>query len=92
MAHKAVGKKAMSLILLRVFGEKNRRKEEGRLNSFLHPIRRIMPPVMAMRDFRVLSSPPQFVHFIPMQAAPRPASVTIILTIIRARVAWRAPE
>lgn len=51
----------------------------------------MIPPVMAMRDLRVLSSPPQLVHFIPMQATPRPASVTIILTIMRARVAWRAP-
>lgn len=51
-----------------------------------------MPPVMAMRDLRVLSSPPQVVHFIPMQATPRPATVTIMLTIMRARVAWRAPS
>lgn len=50
-----------------------------------------MPPVIAMRDFRVLSSPPQVVHFIPMQATPRPATVRIMLTIMRARVAWRAP-
>lgn len=50
-----------------------------------------MPPVMAMRDFRTLSSPPQVVHFIPMQATPTPTTTTIILTTMRARVAWRAP-
>lgn len=46
-----------------------------------------MPPVMAMRDLRVLSSPPQVVHFIPMQATPSPVTVMIMLMIIRARVA-----
>lgn len=61
------------------------------LNDFLPPIRMMMPPVMAMRDLRVLSSPPQLVHFIPMQAAPRPHTVTMMLMIMRARVAWRAP-
>lgn len=50
-----------------------------------------MPPVMAMRDFFVLSSPPQVVHFIPMQATPSPATARIMLTIMRARVACRAP-
>lgn len=60
-------------------------------SGVLQPIRMMMPPVIAMRDFFVLSSPPQLVHFIPMQATPRPATVTIMLTIMRARVAWRAP-
>lgn len=52
----------------------------------------IMPPVMAMRDLLALSSPAQFVHFMPMQATPSPITVRMIDTIIRARVAWRAPE
>lgn len=46
---------------------------------------------MAMRDLRSLSSPAQVVHFIPMQATPRPAMDTMIPTIINARVAWREP-
>lgn len=50
-----------------------------------------MPPVMEMRAFLTLSSPPQVVHFIPMTATPKPATTTMILTIMRARVAWRAP-
>lgn len=51
----------------------------------------MIPAAMAMRVLRVLSSPPQLVHFIPMQAAPRPTTITMMLTIMRARVAWRAP-
>lgn len=50
-----------------------------------------MPPVMAMRDLRSLSFPAQVVHFIPMQATPRPAMDTIMPTIIKARVAWSEP-
>lgn len=46
---------------------------------------------MAMRDLRSLSSPAQVVHFIPMQATPRPAMDTMMPTIISARVAWREP-
>lgn len=46
-----------------------------------------MPPVMAMRDLRALSSPPQVVHFIPMQATPSPATANKMLMIMRARVA-----
>lgn len=55
------------------------------------PTRRTMPPVMATRDLRSLSPPPQVVHFIPMQATPRPEMDTMMPTIIRARVAWREP-
>lgn len=51
----------------------------------------MMPPVMAVRALRTLSSAPQVVHFIPMQATPRPAMDTMIPTIIKARVAWRSP-
>lgn len=50
-----------------------------------------MPPVIAMRDLRSLSFPAQVVHFIPMQATPRPAMDTMMPTIINARVAWREP-
>lgn len=50
-----------------------------------------MPPVMAMRDLRSLSVPAQVVHFIPMQATPRPAMDTMMPTIIKARVAWSEP-
>lgn len=46
---------------------------------------------MAMRALRSLSLPPQVVHFIPMQATPRPAMETMMPTIIRARVAWSEP-
>ena len=67
------------------------RLTKARSEGVLHPIRMTMPPAMAMRDLRVLSSPPQLVHFIPMQAMPRPATVTMMDTIMRARVAWRAP-
>ena len=63
----------------------------GESRGSLQPISRTMPPVMAMRDFLVLSSPPQVVHFIPMVATPSPATVTMMPTIIRARVAWREP-
>lgn len=55
------------------------------------PTNKMMPPVMAMRDLRSLSSPAQVVHFIPMQATPRPAMDTMMPTIINARVAWREP-
>lgn len=93
MAHKAVEKQQRnkSKKLLRIQGKGGvKKKKKTRLNGFLPPIRMIMPPVMAIRDLRVLSSPPQLVHFIPMQATPRPAIDTMILTIMRARVAWRA--
>ena len=50
-----------------------------------------MPPVMAMRDLRSLSLPAQVVHFIPIQATPRPAMDTMMPTIIKARVAWSEP-
>ncbi|TNN39087.1 hypothetical protein EYF80_050756 [Liparis tanakae] len=46
----------------------------------------MMPPVMATRDLRSFSLPPQVVHFIPMQATPRPATDTMMPTIIKARV------
>lgn len=55
------------------------------------PTSRMMPPVMAMRDLRSLSFPPQVVHFIPIQATPRPATDTMMPTIIKARVAWSEP-
>lgn len=51
-----------------------------------------MPPVMATRDLRSLSPPPQVVHFIPMQATPNPAMDTMMPTIIKARVACSEPE
>ena len=55
------------------------------------PTRRMMPPVMATRDLRSLSLPPQVVHFIPIQATPNPAMDTMMPTIIKARVAWSEP-
>lgn len=58
----------------------------------LPPTSSMMPPVIAVRDLRTLSSAPQVVHFIPMHATPSPAMDTIIPTIISARVAWRSPD
>lgn len=51
------------------------------------PTSRMMPPVMATRDLRSLSLPPQVVHFIPIHATPNPATDTMMPTIIKARVA-----
>lgn len=68
---------------------------EGQVNQLKGvspPTSMMMPPAMAMRLFLTLSSPPQVVHFIPMQATPRPATETTMLNTMRARVAWRAPE
>lgn len=61
------------------------------LQSTSPPTSKMMPPVMAMRDLRSLSFPAQVVHFIPIQATPRPAMDTMMPTIISARVAWREP-
>lgn len=55
------------------------------------PTSRMMPPVIATRDFRSLSAPPQVVHFMPIQATPSPATDTMMPTIIKARVAWSEP-
>lgn len=52
----------------------------------------IIPPVIAVRALRTLLSPPHVVHFIPTQATPSPAIDTMMLTIIKARVAWREPK
>lgn len=82
MAHKAAG-----INKVNIRSSDNKKKTNTEPNDISPPIRITMPPVMAMRDLRVLSSPPQVVHFIPMQATPSPATDMIMLTIMRARVA-----
>lgn len=49
-----------------------------------------MPPVMAIRAFFTLSSPPQLVHFMPIVATNMARNPNTRDTTIRARVACRA--
>lgn len=70
----------------------------GRVSPWSHPgpyrgspaTMKIMPPVIAMRAFFTLSSPPQRVHFMPIVATNMAKKPNTRDTTIKARVACRA--